>query len=244
MKKSLLMTIIMSLVLVVAMSTATYAWYTSSSTVNVASTTVTAATSDSSNIGIGADANATGTTHTITVSSSATLSPMVPVTTDGTITKTTAFTTAVQTTANTFSDPKAGSPATYQDFYVVNHNKDNAVNVQAAVTIVDENATNLGLCVAVFAGDTCLGVWSDDTVHYAKTAITEGAGITTVSENVKNDVLASGALSTAFPLAKASTTGANSVIKVIAWFDGVQLIDAESAATATFSISFSAETVA
>lgn len=245
MKKSLLMTIIMSLVLVVAMSTATYAWYTSSDRVTVAETEVTAATSSSSNLAIGATAGGKETSATIVMSGG--LIPMIP--TAEWVIGTSAydnveFKTATQTADSKFSNDvtsatpskisKVGS-ATQPDLYVSNLNKDAAVNVNATVTIKDTDSR--GLCVALFAGNKLIGVWGND-VHYG--TITAGQAVSSINTTMQAGegkvVVASG---NAHSVGEIAASG-NVKINIIAWFDGADLNDGLAGGSASFDISFSA----
>ncbi len=246
MKKSLLMTIIMTLVLVVAMSTATYAWYTSNSTVNVSETTVNTATSNSSNLGIGDSATIKSTSYTLPENATK-LAPMVPNLKDGSLTLETPFSSARVTagTPSKWANAKnSETPAAFAEFYVNNFNVSNAVDVKPTFTIndtvkINEEDQSLGLCVAMFYSTddgttyTLLGIFRNGTsISYVDADIVDGNESTT--KTLTDKVYNTTAAAPDFQIAANSSAK----IALIAWFDGVELVDNEAGNNATFSIAF------
>ncbi|MBO7187370.1 MAG: hypothetical protein J6V68_03135 [Clostridia bacterium] len=245
MKKSLLMTIIMTLVLVVAMSTATYAWYTSSSAVSVSKTTVSTATSGSSNLAIGAEAGGNITSISMTMDKA--VEPMIP-TTNWTV-GTTAYLTALNgfnkadiDVSGNFTDsvsdataatiktvtPNGGQAKNQENFYVSNRNQTEATGITASVTI---DSNQLGLCVAIFADGKLVGVWSNGDVQYG--VVTKGAAASSINTTMTK------ATNPATVSSSVAALGAVE-INVIAWFNGIDLTSAEAGQSATFTINFSA----
>lgn len=157
MKKSMLIsTVLMVVLLVVAISTATFAWYTSNTQVNVTNTAISSAASTSASLSIDTTANTNSTNSSITITMGADLQPMIPTTApSATDTITTydafigSFTTANVNNAGIFtgnggstnpakiSQVKAGAAeaSSQESFFVINTNKENDTDVEAVVTI-------------------------------------------------------------------------------------------------------------
>ncbi|MGN1042242.1 MAG: hypothetical protein ACI4SK_02020, partial [Christensenellales bacterium] len=162
MKKSMFITTIMMVVLlVVALSTATFAWYTAQANVTVTNTLVTAANSTSASLAIDKTASIASTNSSVDltiVGSSAndTVAPMVPTaaptaTDDGdyaafvdsfyqqSVDNANKFNgNGVAVTPATIKGVKAGDSAATNEteFYVINTNRDNATaDIKATLTI-------------------------------------------------------------------------------------------------------------
>ena len=231
MKKSLLLSIVMTLVLVVAMSTATFAWYVAQSNVSASSTTVKAGSSTASSLAIDAvgvtDATATNTSVALTLSE--TVLPAAPL---AAIEKNKPMPTlygAPKNNANQFTDdgdavvPAAitavdGDTDSANDFFYVSNTHDqNSVNVQAKITFEGSTADNVVVAILVEGqyGDpaeaTMLvkGVFSK-TGSYDAGEIVEGA--TAVLDDATAD-------STYVDLGTIAANGSMKV-SVLVWLDG------------------------
>lgn len=165
MKKSMLIsTVLMVVLLVVAISTATFAWYTSNTQVNVTNTAISSAASTSASLSIDTTANTNSTNSSITITMGADLQPMIPdaepSATDTITTYDTfigSFTTANVNNAGIFTNNGSGTTpaeitnvkagvaeAVSQDsFFVINTNKENATDVNAKVNIATEGYMKL-----------------------------------------------------------------------------------------------------
>ena len=160
MKKSLLLSIVMTLVLVVAMSTATFAWYTAQAEVSVTDTTINAAASDASSLAIDTTATPEGKNTSLTMTLAGEVAPMAP---EAAIVKDAAMpvmkTASIDNAGKFNSDPSTATPATIGSvtgsdtkaqsfFYVTNTHDTDATDIAVSVTF--NETTNLGnLVVAV-----------------------------------------------------------------------------------------------
>jgi len=162
-KKSLFITTVMMVVLLVAaLSTATYAWYTSSNVVSTVETTVNSAESTGANISIGWSQSTPVGTSTMTfydASEDPGFQPMVPLKEGETFafTKNTPFRTAVISYGN-LSNHQPATPYIGRQseggsdvFYVINYARV-ATYVTFSANVTGENAARLRL--AVFKEDT------------------------------------------------------------------------------------------
>ena len=239
MKKRLLITsIVMMLVVAVALSTATYAWFTSNTIVTASTVSFTANTSDADSIAIAWTGNdAPGTTLTAATARTE-MNPMVPsAITIGSQTST-AFAAAFKSgtlysnngvpTFNT--DVDVATPVTWettdngatpaaaaQSFYIKNMSLANTVgNIKVTATITDSNtsdeiAADELVRIAVFTKDLKAdGKTSEETDYILRGVLAKKAASTAVGNPEANVAQA-----TAVPSASAITaTAANEGFKI------------------------------
>ena len=191
MKKRLLITsIVMMLVVAVALSTATYAWFTSNTSVTASTVTMTANTSTAQALGIGWDGEAAS--NTLVFTGTLTVDPMVPtaLVNDTTTSGVQFYSSTIKTVAghSVFnSNGDARTPFTFNNgseeslksaFYVKNLSTANSVtNVQVQANI--ESST------AVYVKTT------DTAISVGKTYYTKEAGEPATYTEVAEPVLAS-----------------------------------------------------
>ena len=266
MKKRLLITsIVMMLVVAVALSTATYAWFTSNASVTASTVSLTAATNSAAALGIGWTGSAAGTA--IETTKADTLNPMcpealVPGTTLSTVNFKTAtikqeggvrkFKTVGVDYALAFDD--AGSPDVVDTFYVSNlsaNNKISQITVTADIAVPQSATTGVALVrIAIFKKV------SDNYVLVG--VLSQDAGANTVvgtpAENKNADPVATANTDNPmsyFTGSKAAGTGlalggldvsSNHELKVLIWMDGQALDDSKQGVQATVAFTFTAGT--
>lgn len=208
MKKSLFLTTVMMVVLlIVALSTATFAWYTAQSNATASLTTITSATSSAASLGVDtANNGASSTKSVVDLVMTSGIYPMVPLTAPTAATLYSAFSadfrTATKDNEGNFSSvPSNGSPATIATadvldgtpvtqnfFYTVNTNKDNPTGIQAKITISDHytlTTVEPANWVTSYASYYTLS----DGVYTALTATTTWAADTFYTKDGMNDKL-------------------------------------------------------
>ena len=214
MKKSLILSIVMTLVLVISMSTATFAWYTANDTVTANTAQVTASTA-AGNLKIsktGAD-DSWSTTITFDAPATATV-PMMP--TDADLT---AFATATKNADNTITYSEGASVQTYT-FYLSNVNSDELV-LDFTVTPTDGTSTS-SLRYAILQGST---IYEAKAFNY----------LTATDDGVTADAVASAeAINKNYTIA---TNAASVAFTVLLWHDGASMVNAEGGKTSSISIS-------
>ena len=157
MKKSLFIsTVMMVVLLVAALSTATFAWYTSSNTVTVSEATVNSAAASGANIAIGWVDNAPIGANNIEFKVNETaINPMVPTLGGAILAKADTYLTATLSNGE-LANPtgaavyQAVSATDAQNFYVINYSA-RATNIVFSSTVTGENAARLR--IAIFRGD-------------------------------------------------------------------------------------------
>lgn len=142
-KTNLITTLALVVIVAIALSTATYAWYTSQSKVGTSDTTLYAATSTSASLAIDKTNDTLSTSTSIDLvmaNTTSGISPMIP-NAAPTATTTVAdftFSTAVKNANGTFKTARtAATPATSQEFYVINTNANKETKVNANVKFGD-----------------------------------------------------------------------------------------------------------
>ena len=231
MKKSLVLSIIMTLVMVVAMSTATFAWYTSNNSVQATGGELTASTA-AGNVTIGHTAlTATYTAiswvdgsgvetpedNPATAGKIATpYAPMMP--TNATLT---GFATAVQSAGGTITYTTGVNCAQYK-FYLSNLNSD-AINLSMSCQIANDVSGNFRWAIVTVIDETPT-VISNSAFNYL-TATANG-----VTEDATAEVLAK---TGTYNLAE----DANGVeFTIYVWFTGDDMENADGGSTAGFNI--------
>lgn len=264
-KKSLFITTIAMVVLmVVALSTATFAWYTSSGTVYAdTDTKITTATSSAANIAIGWEATATGTS--VEFADAADLVPMVP---DIQFVKGTTTFDQAKAAMKTGSLQKSGSSAKFvadgtapvslwtqseregsnKDLYLVNYNTSQAATVTFALNgptkVGDANAPDVtGIFhLAVFAWDATAAEGAGALVYQGMLGA-DDVDYGTIKIN-EEELLTAGTIEkTAFTLtipAATVTAGSSLQIALLAWIDGVELNNSLAGGAVTFGLTISA----
>ena len=267
MKKRLLITsIVMMLVVAVALSTATYAWFTSSTEVTASTVTLTAQTNSAAALGIGWTGGAAGTS--ISTTKSGTVDPLCPAELDnGTTLSTVTFKTAKIKTVNntlTFQAPTVGAATVFesddqtpvQSFYISNlsgTNKISQISVAASIAAATGNANDGSalIRVAVFKKTSP----SNNYVLVGVLATEAGANtvVGTPAENKNSNPVARNAIDTDNPMYYVTTpvtslalgglnASASHELKVLIWMDGQALDDAKQGFGASVSLTFTAGT--
>ena len=268
MKKRLLITsIVMMLVVAVALSTATYAWFTSNASVTASTVSVTAATNSAAALGIGWTGGPAGTA--IETTKADTLNPMCPqALVPGTTLSTVNFKTATikqeggvrkfKTVGvdNALVFDNAASTAV-ETFYVSNlsaNNKISQITVTAAIDVPQNGTTGVALVrIAIFKKV------SDNYVLVG--VLSQDAGANTVvgtpAENKNADPVVSPTQPDTdnpmsyFTGSKAAGTGlalggldvsSSHDLKVLIWMDGQALDDSKQGVQATVAFTFTAGT--
>lgn len=253
MKKKLLLTsIVMMLVVAVALSTATYAWFTSNAQVTASTVTLTAESGAGVALGIGWKDGTTGTDITANVAS--TYNPMVPSeldvgTTDYDDVDWSGATIYVDDSVAKFNTPYSVTPYQYNGtvdgntkdiFYIENLSQANTIP-SITLTLAEVVDTNSLLRVAVFTSSTVDGTYTLQAVLGESTdldtewgEVTEGGvvedltddgdEVATVTSYVMNNLYAQGRI----------------YFKVVAWLDGVALNDSTASSTGTLGLNFRA----
>lgn len=253
MKKKLLLTsIVMMLVIAVALSTATYAWFTSNSQVTASTVTLTAESGAGVALGIGWDGGETGTS--ITANSALTYNPMVPSalgvgTTTFSQVSWSGATTYVDNGVSKFNEPYSVTPYQYNGtvsgnvkniFYIENLSQANTIS-SITLTLSNVSDTNSLLRVAVFTSSTVGGTYTLQAVLGASADLDTEWG--TVQENgVVEDLTNDGAevaTVTSYVMSNLSAQG-KIFFKVVAWLDGVALDDSTANSTGTLGLNFRA----
>ena len=234
MKKRLLLTsIVMMIVVAVVLSTATYAWFTSNASVTASTVTLTAESSGGTALGIGWLDGTTGTTITdfadVTWSGATTY-------TDGGVAK--------------FNTPYASvSPYQYNGtvdanikdtFYIENLSTANTIST-IVLTLSDVADTNTLLRVGVFTSSTANGTYTLRGVLGADEDLdTEWGEITAKGQVVADLCDDEVATVTSIEFTNLSAQG-KIFFKVVAWLDGVVLDDTTAESTSTLGLNFLAE---
>jgi len=272
MKKRLLITsIVMMLVVAVALSTATYAWFTSSSTVTASTVTMTASTNSAAALGIGWTGGAASTSISTTKADTS-LDPMAPAAlVPGTTQAGVEFKTAKIKTVNDvaqFQVPTGANAVVFDNgltdaskvetFYVTNlsgTNKISQITIKATIAADSGNANDGSslVRVAVFKKN-------GDNNYVLVGVLAPSAGANTVvgvpAENKNATPVAANAVDASNPMsyftgAKLATAGvalgglnANGTheLKVLIWMDGQALTDAQQGVGATVALTFEAGT--
>ena len=261
MKKRLLITsIVMMLVVAVALSTATYAWFTSNDAVTATTVTLTAESSSGAALGIAWNGGTTGTL--ITANDPATTQPvtkykpMIPsaltVATDNTATNLANVTWSGATKRMDGSVEKFNAPYTslapYQYngtvsseavdiFYIENlSDTNNIASITMSLNSVSD--TNAFLRVAVFTSASASG----DYLLRAVLAANNGAATTygTVTENANVSSITGSTSATSSYTISNLAAQQKIYFKVVAWLDGVVLNDSNAGQTATVGLKFQA----
>ena len=218
MKKSLILSIVMTLVLVISMSTATFAWYTANNSATASVSTITANTA-AGNLQISSDSGANWS-NTATITGDI-LDPTSP---------TVAF---------------AGDMAAFKAVNWATGNEGNLTLAAASEVLYGEfwirNDAAEGLDVTI--GITPTG--SSDTYSYilydatnAKIVAGKGYNLTVA------DGLTKGAAQTITPDAGATTISALNnqtekvVLQIIVWFDGWDTVNTDQGETVQFALTF------
>lgn len=213
MKKSLILSIVMTLVLVISMSTATFAWYTANDTVTANTAQVTASTA-AGNLKISKDNSTWATTITFDAPAAPT-APMMPTAAD-----LSAFATAIKASDGTITYSTGASAQTYT-FYLSNVDSD-ALTLDFSVTPTDGTDTS-SLRYAILQGTTIVESSAFDYLT-STTAATEDAKTAVEAANTTYEI----------------ATNASSVeFKVLLWHDGATMVNAEGGKTSSINISIS-----
>lgn len=258
-KKSLFITTIAMVVLmVVALSTATFAWYTSSSTVSATSTQISTATTSSANIAIGWEAQAKQTS--VSFEPATDLLPMVPTAAFEVGTTTFADAKAMFTTGNyqmsgntavfaadgvgtnpwTQAEYTADDTAGAAQLYLTNYNTSQSQNVTISLTnlanVEDTPEVLNYFHLAVFAdedsGLVFKGLLGNSAANYG-TIVKDATALTGAG------TIATSAVTVTLPKAEGST-GGSVEIALIGWIDGVELNNALAGGAVTFGLTIQA----
>ena len=251
-KRSMLITtVLMVVVLVVAISTSTFAWYTASNTGTATSAVVTSASAADANIAVGWESDATSTSI---IFNEQTVSPMVPNAEPTADAEAITFQTANISTLGIFGAPTTATPwgvqnaaigtegdagyvaaATYDKFYVINHNVNAGVRVTMKAAISGDLADML--CIAVFVDGKLKAVLTN-MAAYRVGPITQGDEYTELADSTA--LLTAATTGFTFDLTASGTIENNAEITVAAWLDGESLVSSKAGKSAAFDFSFTA----
>ncbi len=221
MKKSLLLSIVMTLVLVVAMSTATFAWYTADKTVSATDLTITAATSGSELLIANVTDGTPGTYGTSVSLGSATLDPMIA-------TKSVTSNADFKTYTSNGTSLSSGSSATAyikQISIYNNGSTDTKTTVTLTATLPASADTNqqANLKYVVLNNTTLIA--------------TNGYNLDNAGSAADTDV---DAVNNTFKLEGTTPV----TLTIIVWLEGINMTNADQGEAATVSFSFAGESVA
>ena len=259
MKKRLLITsIVMMLVVAVALSTATYAWFTSSAAVTASTVSLTASSNSGASIGI-AWGNADDESTSINAkAASGTWDPMVPLTLTSSTTSAVTFTGATIRTeggVQKFNEASSKTPFKYTSdddtpvefFHVKNLSAANVATVTltlkdvsgaSPVAITDANSL---LRVGVFTSSTYNGTYTLAAVMGVSAGLNTEWGNVQTDGDVATLTADSAEVPTVISYAFNLDANASLFFRVIAWMDGVALNDTTAGSIANFGLNFAAE---
>ncbi len=255
-KKSLFITTIAMVVLmVVALSTATFAWYTSSTTATATSAALQAAQSSDANIAVGWTNDATTTTIVFNDAAQE-VAPMVPNAALAEDAASITFQSAPIDFESKFGAVTAGTPWTVKNavvgedgqpgyiaadsktsFFVVNNNVNAAATVKMTATFTGDNKD--GLLVAVFVNGKLKAVLTE-RADYKVGPVTTGQASSLLES--KADLIV--APTTGFTIDLAKDSGATdnyAEITINAWLDGDWLTQTYAGGAAGFKFDFTAQ---
>lgn len=253
MKKKLLLTsIVMMLVVAVALSTATYAWFTSNAQVTASTVTLTAESGAGVALGIGWKDGTTGTS--ITANAASTYNPMVPSEidvgeTDYADVDWSGATIYVENDVAKFNAPYSVTPYQYNGtvdantkdiFYIENLSPANTIQT-ITLTLAEVADTNSLLRVAVFTSATVDGTYTLQAI-LAESADLDTEWGTVAEDGVVDDLTDDGdevATVTSYAISNLAAQG-KIYFKVVAWLDGVALNDSTASSTGTLGLNFRA----
>lgn len=256
MKKSLLLSIVMTLVLVVAMSTATFAWYTANAKVTASATEITAGTSGSSLV-ITAEDNATvdSTQNSVALTLTGTIDPMV-LAEDyevGDAYAEVLFKNAEEDNAGNLVSVKNATPATIEQvdgaahtsFFVTNTGNAATGAIKLTIAPVAENQELNGrLCVAVFANGELVGIYAAGDCHYATAGFLASDAVNTYpsADAVDDSSIATAVAEFTVVNSLAAFGNAGDAVEISfkAWLDGDTMVNSNAGQSAQFSISIAA----
>lgn len=244
-KRLLLTTLIMILVMLAGLSTATFAWFSANNRVSAGRISFEARTADVTNLAIGWDVTSTEKSIEFIVPEA--IGPMIP-TSAPTVNTTTyrAFyesfkTSSIDSATRTFnaipdivrpcklSGERAGTIS--DTFYVINRNETDSVIVSILSSIDGFNQPRLR--VAVFVNDEFVRVLMsnpDEGSHYGD--IVSGA-----NADAFNTFGANASYEMIIP------AGEHVSVQLLAWYDGVLLEDDHGGQIANFAVTFTGRTV-
>ena len=259
MKKRLLITsIVMMLVVAVALSTATYAWFTSSAAVTASTVSLTASSNSGASIGI-AWGTAGESTSITAKAAEGTWDPMVPLTLTAATTSDVTFTGATIRTeggVQKFNEASSKNPFKYTstdqtpvEFFHVKNLSTAATNAatvtltlkdltgQAPAAITDDNSL---LRVGVFASDTSNGSYTLVAVMGVSANLNTEWGSVTTNGDVASLTADNQEVKTVTSYEFNLAANTAKYFKVIAWMDGVALNDGTAGSIVNFGLNFAA----
>ena len=257
-KRLFITTVLITVLLLVALSTATFAWFSASNNVNVSIISFTASSSAERNgdLIISWDSGAQDG-YEIEFVNGTDMNPMIPKNapsigqsyssflTAGTGSDITSnFHSSVQAynasegyyyyVGKVFNEApyKCRSASGQEEFYLINKNEEYAMRVTVRYAIGGENADSL--CVAMFADGVLVGVMSNGSVLYYGEI--EAGARTDEQTSVTNVIKKDGEIEFSVP------AGASAAMRMVAWYSGSDIDnDGKDKAAALTKLSFTGE---